>query len=385
MAEPRVEPLARPFGVDHAAHRVLDARVIRAVRREERVEVAGTREGAHLPRVRRDVDAAPAIRDHGEVVDVLGHELRVEVDREGDRGIVRDLVLGRERARRGDRRVIGEAPEVGLDLADVRARRRQLVLGISSEPGQRRDQLDAPVDADLRYGRGGGGGRPDSTGDAARDQQPGSHRAIVTGTRSHGRWCAGAHGKLRHDEEGGEARGARWLADGLAPWKREVLGSDPRAQPVLDQITDAAQLVIDRYHAVRMRRWHGDRVVLIGDAAHAMSPQLGNGANLALVDAMVLADTLAAAADPAAGLASYSRARLHHLRHYQRMTAWLTPLFQSSSSLAGWVRDRVMPLADRIGPTHRLMVRTMAGHERGLIRRSLALPAAAPPSGTGPT
>lgn len=67
------------------------------------------------------------------------------------------------------------------------------------------------------------------------------------------------------------------------------------------------------------------------------------------------------------------------------MTAWLTPLFQSSSWLAGWVRDRVMPLADRIGPTHRLMVRTMAGHERGLIRRSLALPAAAPPSGTGPT
>ncbi len=66
-----------------------------------------------------------------------------------------------------------------------------------------------------------------------------------------------------------------------------------------------------------------------------------------MVARYVLADTLADADALAAGLTAYSRARRAHLRHYQRMTGWLTPLFQSSSGLAGWLRDRFMPLADR--------------------------------------
>lgn len=169
----------------------------------------------------------------------------------------------------------------------------------------------------------------------------------------------------------------RWRAAGLAAWKADVLRLAPQAAPVLEQIVDVEQVVAARYQDVRMRRWHGERVVFVGDAAHAMSPQLGNGANLALVDAMTLADVLVDAADLAAGLAAYHRARRAHLRHYQRLTRWLTPLFQSSSWLAGWVRDLTMPLADRLGPLHRLMVRTMAGHERGLVwSRPLALPPA---------
>ena len=168
---------------------------------------------------------------------------------------------------------------------------------------------------------------------------------------------------------------ARWQADGLDAWKREVRAFDPRIDAVLAQITRPEQVLLARYRDVRMRRWHGDRIVFIGDAAHATSPQLGNGANLALVDAMVLADTLAATPALPAALAAYTRARRHHVGHYQRMSRWLTPLFQSNSRALGWLRDGLMPLADRIGPTHRLMVRTMAGHERGLLGRApLALP-----------
>ena len=43
--------------------------------------------------------------------------------------------------------------------------------------------------------------------------------------------------------------------------------------------------------------------------------------------------------------------------------------------ILGGLRDAFMPLADRIGPVHRMMVKTMAGHERGLaFRKPLALP-----------
>ena len=42
-----------------------------------------------------------------------------------------------------------------------------------------------------------------------------------------------------------------------------------------------------------MHHWHGDRVAIFGDAAHALSPQLGQGVNLALMDAAVLAHSLA--------------------------------------------------------------------------------------------
>ena len=113
---------------------------------------------------------------------------------------------------------------------------------------------------------------------------------------------------------------ARWRADGLAAWKDEVRGFDPRIAPVLDQIRDAEQLVLTKYRSVRMSRWHGDRVVFLGDAAHAMSPQLGQGCNLALWDAMVLADLVHAATTLPDALAAYSRARRRHLRHYQFMT-----------------------------------------------------------------
>ena len=49
-----------------------------------------------------------------------------------------------------------------------------------------------------------------------------------------------------------------------------------------------------------MPRWHADRVCLIGDAAHATTPSAGQGASLALEDAMVLAQCLRDIDDPSA-------------------------------------------------------------------------------------
>ncbi|MBV8761777.1 MAG: FAD-dependent monooxygenase [Deltaproteobacteria bacterium] len=162
-----------------------------------------------------------------------------------------------------------------------------------------------------------------------------------------------------------------WRAD-FAGWKRDVLAMDPRAAPVLDQIAGPEAVTFARYRDVRMGRWHDGRVVTIGDAAHATSPQLGQGANLALVDALVLAACVTAAPVPEA-LALYQRQRAEHLRHYQRMTRVLTPFFQSHSSLLGWLRDWTFPIANALPPLNKHMVRTMAGVSLGMVARPLAL------------
>jgi salicylate hydroxylase len=57
-----------------------------------------------------------------------------------------------------------------------------------------------------------------------------------------------------------------------------------------------------------LSRWHTDRVVLLGDAAHAMVPHQGQGANQTIEDAIVLADCLAED-EPAVALARYTERR----------------------------------------------------------------------------
>jgi salicylate hydroxylase len=72
-----------------------------------------------------------------------------------------------------------------------------------------------------------------------------------------------------------------------------------------------------------LHRWSKDGVVLLGDAAHAMLPHHGQGANQTLEDAAVLADCLRDNADVPAALADYERRRRCRTRQVQR-SSWVT-------------------------------------------------------------
>ena len=158
-----------------------------------------------------------------------------------------------------------------------------------------------------------------------------------------------------------------WRSAGLTAWKADVLKDVPAAEAVLEQIDDPAQVTFASYLDVVMPRWHGHGVVVLGDAAHAMSPQLGQGCNLALCDAEALSDALDVSDTLPDALERYTASRRDHLRFYQIATRWLTPPFQSDLEPLGWARDLFMGPMCRFDFVRREMVRTMAGLKRGFL------------------
>lgn len=160
-----------------------------------------------------------------------------------------------------------------------------------------------------------------------------------------------------------------WRAGDLGVWKAEVLRHAPQAAPLLEQITRHDQLAVAAYHDVRMPRWHGDRVAVLGDAGHALSPQLGQGVNLALMDAAQLAASLETGKPLADALAHFSEHRRKHLGFYQLTTRSMTPFFQSDTVMLGYLRDATFPWAGKIPWVRRQMVATMAGLKTGFFRQ----------------
>ncbi len=176
-----------------------------------------------------------------------------------------------------------------------------------------------------------------------------------------------------------------WRARGLAAWKDEVAQLAPEAGPILDQIESADQVLFAAYHDVVMPRWSTRNVVYLGDAAHATSPQLGQGCNLALWDAMVLADALAVERfDLPTALDNYSRTRAPHLGFYQVATRMLTPWFQGDEPVLGTMRDLAMPLLGRVRLPNRIMTLTMLGVVDGFTGRLLELDLPELPPTLGP-
>jgi 2-polyprenyl-6-methoxyphenol hydroxylase-like FAD-dependent oxidoreductase len=159
---------------------------------------------------------------------------------------------------------------------------------------------------------------------------------------------------------------------GFDDWRREVARLWPALEPVVANLNQPDDFTLASYMHFTARRPFRGPFVLIGDAAHATSPQLGQGANSALLDALALSDALDRTRDVATALAAYARLRKRHVRFYQLASATLTPFFQSDSRLLATVRDVTFDRMKIVPYLRREMLRTLAGLKTGAMTSASA-------------
>jgi len=168
-------------------------------------------------------------------------------------------------------------------------------------------------------------------------------------------------GRAGRPDEGSRASGWRWIELASPPWKGSITDAvdvwprDPvmliafpnhdgcktvllfvqanapfpsyaelrRSAPELDiseadfQRSVAAQ---DEVRVVNCPAWHAGRLVVLGDAAHAVAPFLGQGANAALVDARTIADLYSASSSAEEAAAAFQRVRKPEMDCLSRLT-----------------------------------------------------------------
>jgi 2-polyprenyl-6-methoxyphenol hydroxylase-like FAD-dependent oxidoreductase len=117
---------------------------------------------------------------------------------------------------------------------------------------------------------------------------------------------------------------------------------------VAEAAEEGAILRNDVYYLEPLPRWSDGRVVLVGDAAHATTPGVGQGAAQAIEDAVVLADRLAGSDDQSAGLGEYEAIRrpradavLKISRRADKAAQLASPLgCRLRNALVRWLPDR---------------------------------------------
>lgn len=154
---------------------------------------------------------------------------------------------------------------------------------------------------------------------------------------------------------------AAWCDTPFESWKDDVRKLWPETAVLLDRITHRDQLTFARYAHRTHKQPCGDRLITIGDAWHSASPQLGQGANMALLDAWSLSRGLAEGRTLDEKLRLAVSWRRDHVWLYQWITALFTPLYQSDTKWHPALRDRLLAPISQIWPASKIQAQLMSG------------------------
>jgi 2-polyprenyl-6-methoxyphenol hydroxylase-like FAD-dependent oxidoreductase len=140
-------------------------------------------------------------------------------------------------------------------------------------------------------------------------------------------------------------------AGGLKPLKDQISAIDADMRIPLETLTNWEQVGFLPCSRVRANQWVTDGGALIGDAAHAMNPHVGQGRMQAMADAMVLAnvvDNCRKTGDwSAKALYAYEQTRRPQVEMLQRLADEQTFFWNAWDPIRGFLRNRVFRGMDR--------------------------------------
>jgi 2-polyprenyl-6-methoxyphenol hydroxylase-like FAD-dependent oxidoreductase len=175
----------------------------------------------------------------------------------------------------------------------------------------------------------------------------GRGRIFVTARLADGSLFWAATGRATPGERRDAAADRRSLLTALADW----------ADPVRDVVaaTDPARILRhDLHDRPPLERWSHGRVTLVGDAAHPMLPNLGQGACQAIEDAVALGRALSSSRDPVAALDAYEAERRGRAVRIARQSRRMARLEHVDGRVAERLRNAVMRALPSTAPLRQL-------------------------------
>ncbi len=116
----------------------------------------------------------------------------------------------------------------------------------------------------------------------------------------------------------------------------------PEISEMISATTESDILALPAQDRPPLSRWARGRVTLVGDAAHPMLPSLGQGANSAIEDAVVLGHALATHCDPETALRAYERRRIPRTTVLVEGSRSLGRIEQTTSVAVSTARNRLV-------------------------------------------
>jgi FAD-dependent urate hydroxylase len=224
-----------------------------------------------------------------------------------------------------------------------------LLVGADGLHSQTRSALDPAAPAPRYLGLLNAGGLTTGPAPAELRTEPGVMQ-MAFGRRAFFGWVTApddsvwwfANPPRRRPVEPGEFTPAGWRAELL-----ELFAGD--AVPAAALIRAGEEIVgpWNTWDLPRVPVWRDDRTILIGDAAHAVSPSSGQGASMAIEDAVALGRCLRARTDIAGALADYEHLRR---RRVEKVVAYgrRSGSTKTAGPVGAAVRDALTPLIMRM-------------------------------------